>query len=74
MCKVTGHWVVVVEHYFDLESRDLYTRWCCPVCGTERASKSAQIDNVLNRQTWAITVVVLLTIWGGLFLVDHLIF
>ncbi len=68
LCRKLGHWIVVIESYYDDQMDDVFTRWTCSVCGKERVSRSAQVEGAKERQNWVVVMFIVFLVWLPLFL------
>ena len=72
-CRRFGHWVVVLEHYYNQEDGGIYTHWRCPMCARQLVSKSVEVQSTRKRQSWILTVVLFIVIWGTVLLIERFV-
>ena len=73
ICTTFGHWLCVVDQFYDKEMGGLYTHWRCRHCKIERVSKSEQVQATKDRQGWLVGLLALVILWACVGAVEYLL-
>lgn len=73
LCRLLGHWIVIRSQVYDRQSDALMCRWQCRICQAESASRSDRVQQLRNRQSWVVSILLCCALWGAIMVFDRVV-